>query len=375
MFPIAGGAGFLNFQAPHFRNLDVAKFCHRCHAKILDLSRLDRQVLGTPFYAVPKYGLCLLLWKKTREQKGVWLSSLSTSLSQTSRNWNSSMGADRDARVVLRVGAIVNKNQRSPSKPDDQKRCYERTDLPLYFHLYFKQRNVYEISTRSLPGVGRSAEEKKMERNVIPVDFRTIKAFVSLEFSGGIGMLILLSSALLSQTQLRIKRPYNAGSTLNEAAINRSRTWFSFCISWIISCFSYCLLFFAGKQLDTSKPPPFGLCLTQAALIYSAPPLTGATTSALFYDVWLMFRLASVRDHSLGRATRVLLLAAPYVMWMIITVALVITGGLTPEIVEHNLENDPFCVMKPNAIPLFIALLTLIFALAALGMLSQSFLI
>ncbi|KAF8884762.1 hypothetical protein CPB84DRAFT_1789000, partial [Gymnopilus junonius] len=60
--------------------------------------------------------------------------------------------------------------------------------------------------------------------------------------------------------------------------VNRLSTWYSFCMSWIISTFSYSLLSLTGQQLTE---PNFGLRFTQALLIYSVPPTTSATTLAL----------------------------------------------------------------------------------------------
>ncbi|KIK58603.1 hypothetical protein GYMLUDRAFT_246005 [Collybiopsis luxurians FD-317 M1] len=210
-------------------------------------------------------------------------------------------------------------------------------------------------------------EARKIEDNVQMVDLPIIQVFIALEFSGGLGMFILLASALLSQTHFM--RRSKIGSTPNEV-INRSRTWFSFCISWIISCISYCLLFFAGQQFNTTQRPTYGLCLTQAALIYSSPPLTGATTLALFLDLWLMHRTASTDQRSgLGRIIGISLLALPYILWMFITVTLLIVGLVKPDIVERKLPSDPFCILTPNIVPLVICSLTLGLVLAVLAML------
>lgn len=51
--------------------------------------------------------------------------------------------------------------------------------------------------------------------------------------------------------------------------IQRSSTWFPFLGSWIVSSLVYLLL--VGQQ--TGPPPFFGLCVTQAALVYAVPVL------------------------------------------------------------------------------------------------------
>ncbi|KIK58599.1 hypothetical protein GYMLUDRAFT_74867 [Collybiopsis luxurians FD-317 M1] len=199
------------------------------------------------------------------------------------------------------------------------------------------------------------------------VDLVTLKAFVALELFGGIGMLILLVSALLSQ--MRIIRPITVDST--PKTINRSLTWFSFCISWIISASSFCLLFFAGKQFDVNELPSYGLCLTQAVLVYASPPLTGATTFALFFEMWLIFR-AAITDQRFGgvrRVARIFLLSVPYGFWIVLLVGLFIVGGIEPELVQRDLTFAPYCTMRSSIISVLVSVLELVSALAVLVML------
>jgi len=62
-----------------------------------------------------------------------------------------------------------------------------------------------------------------------------------------------------------------AAATLNPAS-PRHITWLSFVFSFIISTASYSLLFITGYLHDPS--PPFALCVTQGALVYSVPMLS-----------------------------------------------------------------------------------------------------
>lgn len=82
---------------------------------------------------------------------------------------------------------------------------------------------------------------------------RMITAFVALQLTGAVGLLLIIATATIGR------------------GVVRYSTWYSFCVSWIISCLSYSLLFLAGQQ--SARPPPFGLCVTQSALIYFAPVL------------------------------------------------------------------------------------------------------
>ncbi|KAH7878191.1 uncharacterized protein C8R40DRAFT_1263541, partial [Lentinula edodes] len=198
--------------------------------------------------------------------------------------------------------------------------------------------------------------------NLLPV-----KAFIALQLSGGMGMLLLLVTALASRTQFARRLTHGCTVTVSNEPIHRSRTWYSFCISWVISCFSYCLLFFAMEQFNPNEKPTFGLCLTQAALIYSSPPLTGATTFALLLDVWLMFRTAALGKWFGGRKVTNSLLLAPYILWVILTIGFLIAGGVEPHLVQRDLAIDPYCILdNPVPSPILVCSLTLAFALAVM---------
>ncbi|KIK58554.1 hypothetical protein GYMLUDRAFT_245971 [Collybiopsis luxurians FD-317 M1] len=201
------------------------------------------------------------------------------------------------------------------------------------------------------------------------IDLEAARAFIALELSGGMGMLILVLSAWLSHTQILAR--INGTSTPNQT-VNRSLMWFNFSVSWIISCFSFCLLFFEGKQFHMDEPPSFGLCLTQAALVYASSPLTGATTFTLLFDVWFTFHVATTNTSSSfcqRRGIRILLLWLPYALWICLLVGLLIVGGVKPEIVQRNLAFAPYCTLESSVIILLIVCLSLIFSLAVLVML------
>jgi hypothetical protein len=97
--------------------------------------------------------------------------------------------------------------------------------------------------TRALIAAGKSRS-----MNVVGV-----RAFVALNFVGGIGLLMVILTALLSPN------------------VRRLPTWYNFCASWVVSCISYTLLTFGGQQ--TTPTPSYPLCSMQAALIYAVPPL------------------------------------------------------------------------------------------------------
>jgi len=85
------------------------------------------------------------------------------------------------------------------------------------------------------------------------INVKGVRAFVALNFVGGIGLLLVVVTAIFSPN------------------VKRLPTWFSFCASWIFSCISYTLLTSAGQQLTAH--PSYPLCFAQAALVYAVPPL------------------------------------------------------------------------------------------------------
>ncbi|KAE9407074.1 hypothetical protein BT96DRAFT_914946 [Gymnopus androsaceus JB14] len=175
------------------------------------------------------------------------------------------------------------------------------------------------------------------------LDILSTRIFIALQSSGGIGMVILVAARIR-----RFNISCNPSSNGPDGTINRTRTWTSFCISWIISCFSYCLLLLAGKQFDVDEQPAYGLCLAQATLIYSSPPLTACTTLSLFFDLWWRFRGAEIGLMSTGGT------------------AIYVAGGVNPQTVERDLASAPYCIMKDSVIPVFVSALVFIITLAVM---------
>ncbi|KAG7086839.1 hypothetical protein E1B28_002761 [Marasmius oreades] len=122
--------------------------------------------------------------------------------------------------------------------------------------------------------------------------------------------------------------------------VNRHPTWFSFCISWSMSAISYSLLLLAGQK---NRAPIFQLCATQAALVYSAPVLTGMTTFAMFFHVYLTIHTALTKaDLSRIRGLRKLLIITPYASWTISFVALLVFSAIKPDYVQMA-DNGYYC--------------------------------
>ncbi|KAF8067918.1 hypothetical protein FPV67DRAFT_1164672 [Lyophyllum atratum] len=146
-----------------------------------------------------------------------------------------------------------------------------------------------------------------------------INVFISFNLFGSFGMLIIIATAIFSRS------------------ISRHSTWFSFGISWIISTVSYTLLFW-GKNL-TGPEPPYTLCLIQGILIYSAPPLTAATTLALVIQIWFVVRsVVTSTSSKAGRIPPLLLtalLVVPYLLYVAILVGTLVVGWQHPDTVRR----------------------------------------
>ncbi|GLB38953.1 hypothetical protein LshimejAT787_0601150 [Lyophyllum shimeji] len=146
-----------------------------------------------------------------------------------------------------------------------------------------------------------------------------IKTFISFHLFGLFGMLIVLATVLCSRS------------------ISRHSTWYSFVISWIISTTSYTLLFWGGNLIGPE--PPYILCLMQGILIYSAPPLTAATTLALVIQI--RFLLCSVITSTPSKAPRIpgilltSLLVVPYLLYVTILIGTLVVGWRDPLIVRR----------------------------------------
>lgn len=79
-----------------------------------------------------------------------------------------------------------------------------------------------------------------------------IYAYLILNLIGGLGMLVMLVTAIVSPK------------------VHRLPTWYSFCVSWVLSAISYTFLFITAEQFTLT--PIYSLCFIQSGLIYAMPP-------------------------------------------------------------------------------------------------------
>ncbi|KAJ4466845.1 hypothetical protein C8J55DRAFT_492867 [Lentinula edodes] len=155
-----------------------------------------------------------------------------------------------------------------------------------------------------------------------------VSLFIGLELSGAIGMAVILFTAIFSNQ------------------VKRLATWYTFCASWTISCLSYSLLFFAGEI--NSPEPRKSICVLQAALMYSVPTLTAASTLALLVHSWynVHFGLSKPPLESNPRVimTNIAvssklntnqMLSAPFLLWILLLIGFLSLGIKSPSLV-HN---------------------------------------
>jgi len=148
-----------------------------------------------------------------------------------------------------------------------------------------------------------------------------VNAFIGLQLAGGLGFSIIVFTALGSRH------------------VKRNSTWYTFCFAWILSCLSYTLIFLVGQQ----DSPAFGVCVTQAAAIYSAPALTSCGTLAFAIDMLIGVRAASAnippnRKYSITLT----LLIIPYIIWVFLFLGFLLYGVNNPSLVQKG-PNGTYC--------------------------------
>ncbi|KAM5539218.1 hypothetical protein V8D89_007091 [Ganoderma adspersum] len=149
-------------------------------------------------------------------------------------------------------------------------------------------------------------------------DHTEVRIFVAFQAIGAIGLLAVLLTVIFAP---RVYRHF---------------TWLNFCITWLIYCISYLLLAFSGAQ-TSPEPPSYGLCLTQASLIYAAPILVAMSTFALVLQLWFTLSKALAPPQAKQRdcLRNGFLLIAPYVAWLTIVIAILSIGTMHPNVVER----------------------------------------
>ncbi|KAJ3004911.1 hypothetical protein NUW54_g4580 [Trametes sanguinea] len=171
---------------------------------------------------------------------------------------------------------------------------------------------------------------KRMSSLTVGQEHTELKVFLTFQFSGAIGLLAVLLTALFAPK------------------VYRHFTWLNFCISWLIYCISYTLLAFSGQQ-TRPEPPAYPLCLSQAALIYAAPVLVAMSTFSLVLQ--LLFTLTNaLRPPPKGTQPKELLrnaflLVSPYILWLGFIIAILVIGTKDPKDVRRS-AGLVYCTIK-----------------------------
>ncbi|KAJ7179645.1 hypothetical protein C8R46DRAFT_646150 [Mycena filopes] len=153
------------------------------------------------------------------------------------------------------------------------------------------------------------------------VDVQLVNVFLGLQLSGGVGLTLIVLTALCSRH------------------VKRNSTWYTFCLAWIMSCVSYTFIFILGQQ----TAPKFGVCVTQAAGIYSAPSLTSCGTLAFAIDMLMGVRAASTKMPPKRRQHITLsLLIVPFIIWVILFLGFLVFGINNPTEVKIG-PNGTYC--------------------------------
>jgi len=89
--------------------------------------------------------------------------------------------------------------------------------------------------------------------------------------------------------------------------VHRTTAWYSFMGSWMFFCLSYFLI--AGQQVGAE--PDFGVCITQASLIYAAPPLTSCVSLAFLLQLYSTVS-AVLKNRRMSRTRSMMLHMFPF---------------------------------------------------------------
>ncbi|KAI0778365.1 hypothetical protein BD413DRAFT_106651 [Trametes elegans] len=167
--------------------------------------------------------------------------------------------------------------------------------------------------------------------------------FFTIHLVGGhVGLPALVATFLLSKTA------------------KRHATVVNFCVVWILYSIIYCLLLYGGRA--TQEHPPHALCLAQAAMTYSAPPMAVVAGLAVVLQIWTTVAVPC-KEARLASVPRWLQLVAillpPYLVFIAFSVAAAYHGYKNSHLVHA--KNGLYCgFMDGNfgrfAVPIFCGL-------------------
>ncbi|KAJ7429674.1 hypothetical protein B0H11DRAFT_1056457 [Mycena galericulata] len=149
--------------------------------------------------------------------------------------------------------------------------------------------------------------------------FMLLAIYNFLQIFGFVSLAIVVLTAWLSHT------------------VHRTAAWYSFMGSWMYFCLCYFLI--AGQQVGAE--PSFGVCMTQAALIYSAPPLTSCVSLAFLLQLYTTVATV-LKNGQMSRTWTMVLHLFPFAVPFIIFWEALIIGLFHPHDVVRD-SSGMFC--------------------------------
>ncbi|KAF8916770.1 hypothetical protein CPB85DRAFT_1431747 [Mucidula mucida] len=116
--------------------------------------------------------------------------------------------------------------------------------------------------------------------------------------------------------------------------VRRTSTWHLFIMSWMLHCVTFFLIL--GKQYGTPEPS-FGICLTQAALLYATPVFNAVISANLAIHVFLsVSAITRGNDPKLGRYPVLTLMVVPPFLYVAMIVVVAILGLRERALVQRD---------------------------------------
>ncbi|KAL5533675.1 hypothetical protein ACEPAG_135 [Sanghuangporus baumii] len=144
----------------------------------------------------------------------------------------------------------------------------------------------------------------------------------------------------------------------------RHPTLISLLLSWIVYATANLLLLYSGEARKAQ--PAFGVCLTQASMIYGSTVGVSAATLSLVLQSWLEFRgLKLVKDDRISRLTNIQLLLLPWASFALITIGSAAYGAKHQSRV--SIEWQFYCTIRSKAVIYTVSAFTLLFLALTLG--------
>ncbi|EJD03587.1 uncharacterized protein FOMMEDRAFT_139814 [Fomitiporia mediterranea MF3/22] len=145
---------------------------------------------------------------------------------------------------------------------------------------------------------------------------------------------------------------------------HRHPTLLNLLASWIVYATANLLLLYSGEARKES--PEFGVCLTQASMIYGSTVGVAAATLGLVLQLWLEFRgMSLTKDSRTSTLTNVQLMLLPWASFALITIGSAVFGAKHPDLV--SIQWQFYCTLTSNAVIYTVCTFTLVLLALILG--------